>query len=77
MMGRGDLSPIIQNIASSEIREQYLDSDKARTRLGWSPGQDLEEGLRRTIEWYRKFFAQAEAQGGCMPMFIPEAGLGA
>jgi nucleoside-diphosphate-sugar epimerase len=28
--------------------------DKARERLGWEPRVDLEEGLLRTIDWYRR-----------------------
>ena len=35
--GQTELKPVIQNIASSEIREQYLDASKARERLGWRP----------------------------------------
>lgn len=30
-----------------------LDSGKARTQLGWSPKVALDEGIRRTLEWYR------------------------
>lgn len=52
-MGRVDLEPVIENNASSEIREQYLDSSKARERLGWSPQYSMEDGLKETIEWYR------------------------
>jgi CDP-glucose 4,6-dehydratase len=57
MMGRTDLEPIIQNIATGEIREQYMVSEKARRVLGWSPKYGLDEGLRETIAWYRAFFA--------------------
>jgi CDP-glucose 4,6-dehydratase len=52
IMGRSDLEPVIQNIASSEIREQYLDATKARERLGWSPQFGMEEALRETVAWY-------------------------
>lgn len=45
----------IRNEATNEIRTQYLDTAKARRVLGWSPLFSLDEGLRRTIEWYRKF----------------------
>ena len=58
MMGRADLRPVVQNIASSEIREQYLDAGKARARLGWAPRFGMEQGLRKTIDWYREFLAQ-------------------
>ncbi|MEA2341381.1 MAG: hypothetical protein QOG11_1458 [Solirubrobacteraceae bacterium] len=36
-----------------EIDRQYVDSTKLRTTSGWAPEVDLEEGLRRTVEWYR------------------------
>ena len=35
--GRPDLKPEIRNEASNEIRDQFLDATKARTRLGWKP----------------------------------------
>jgi len=59
LMDRTELRPVVQNIAAAEIREQYLDATKARTRLGWMPRYSMEEGLRRTIRWYRDFFAPA------------------
>ena len=62
MMGRADLRPVVENIASAEIREQYLDASKARKLLGWAPKHGMDEGLRRTIEWYRRFFADEAAQ---------------
>jgi len=63
MMGRPDLRPLIQNTARCEILVQYLDASKARQKLGWSPRCGMEEGLRRTIEWYREFLpAEAAPQ---------------
>jgi CDP-glucose 4,6-dehydratase len=61
MMQRSDLRPIVQNIANSEIREQYLDPTKARTRLAWAPRYGMDEGLRRTIDWYRTFLSETAA----------------
>lgn len=49
-------APDIRNEAANEIRHQYLNATKARERLGWVPSFSLEEGLVRTIEWYRHFF---------------------
>ena len=54
-----DLRPDVRNEASNEIREQYLDSTKARTVLGWAPAFTLDESLRATVDWYREFFARA------------------
>ena len=48
-----DLQPDIRNEVSNEIRRQFLSSAKARQMLGWHPLFTLEEGLQRTIEWYR------------------------
>jgi len=46
----------ILNKAKSEIRCQYLSSKKARKILGWEPKHGIEEGLKKTIEWYRAIF---------------------
>ena len=55
------LAPDIRNEARGEIREQSLSSAKARRRLGWEPQFSLEEGLRRTIAWYREFLGSPAA----------------
>jgi CDP-glucose 4,6-dehydratase len=49
------LEPEIRNEASNEIRHQYLSAAKARDVLGWKPLHTLEEGLGKTISWYREF----------------------
>lgn len=35
-----------------EIEVQYLDSRKAKERLGWEAKTELADGVRRTLEWY-------------------------
>jgi CDP-glucose 4,6-dehydratase len=37
----------------AEIDRQWVDSAKLSALTGWRPRIGLEEGLRRTIEWYR------------------------
>lgn len=49
------LEPDVRNEATNEIRHQYLSAEKARTLLDWQPLFTLDEGLRRTIDWYKKF----------------------
>ena len=53
--GRTDLVPEIRDEAAAEIREQFLDSSKARRVLGWAPTRGLREGLLETVAWYRTF----------------------
>jgi CDP-glucose 4,6-dehydratase len=55
-----ELKPRILNQGSNEIRHQYLSAKKAREVLGWAPGYTIEEGLKKTIEWYREFFEKEE-----------------
>lgn len=39
---------------AGEIDRQYVDSSKLRELTGWAPAVELEDGLRRTVEWYRE-----------------------
>jgi CDP-glucose 4,6-dehydratase len=52
-----DLVPIIQNQSNLEPKHQYLSAAKARNLLDWKPVYDFESGLRRTIDWYQKYFS--------------------
>jgi nucleoside-diphosphate-sugar epimerase len=51
---------------AGEIDRQCVDASKLREATGWEPQIGLEDGLRRTIEWYRhhpEARAPAPAQG--------------
>jgi CDP-glucose 4,6-dehydratase len=54
-VGRPDLEPLVEATAHHEIQDQFLSAAKARAVLGWEPLHGLEEGLRRTVEWYRAY----------------------
>jgi CDP-glucose 4,6-dehydratase len=50
-----ELEPDIRGAGTpaGEIDRQWVDATKLRDLTGWEPEVELEEGLRRTIEWYR------------------------
>ena len=52
------LEPEILNQPLNEIRHQYLSAERARTVLDWAPHYTLDEGLDRTIGWYREFLGE-------------------
>ena len=56
-----NLEPDIRNEASNEIIHQYLSAKKARERLSWAPELSLEDGLARTVSWYKEFVEQEGA----------------
>jgi CDP-glucose 4,6-dehydratase len=59
-----DLSPQILGEANREIDRQFLDSTKANKLLEWMPKTDLEEGLQKTVEWYRSFLQETGQTAG-------------
>lgn len=51
-----DLEPKILNQVQNEVVDKYLSSQKAHSVLGWQPSHSLEEGLAKSIDWYREYF---------------------
>jgi CDP-glucose 4,6-dehydratase len=51
------VEPEIQNTAKSEIKDQHLDSSKAKSVLGWESKVTLEDGLEKTVTWYKAYLA--------------------
>jgi CDP-glucose 4,6-dehydratase len=58
LMESSDIPLNILNHANHEIKHQSLNSEKARSVLGWSPRFCLEEGLSLTIDWYKKILEE-------------------
>jgi CDP-glucose 4,6-dehydratase len=50
-----DVEPDIrgEGIPHGEISRQYVDSTKLREWSGWAPRHELDDGIRRTVDWYR------------------------
>jgi len=57
-----DIRPEIGAIPyrAGETWHFYCDNERARRLLGWSPRVSLDEGLEKTISWYRKAFESGE-----------------
>jgi nucleoside-diphosphate-sugar epimerase len=43
----------------TEIHRMFCDNTKAREALGWAPRHSLDEGLKKTIEWFTEQLADA------------------
>jgi CDP-glucose 4,6-dehydratase len=50
-----DVEPDVQGTPSpgGEVDRQFVDTAKLRDLTGWAPAVSLEDGLRRTVRWYR------------------------
>lgn len=51
--GRWELAPFSRERRAQEPGDFYSDITKIRTMLGWEPKVSLDEGLARTVEYYR------------------------
>lgn len=49
-----DLDPIYEPKRSGEIYKNYVEAQKAKDGLGWEPEAEIDEGLRKTVEFFRK-----------------------
>lgn len=51
-------------VPAGEIDRQYLDSTAIRDELGWEPAVALDDGLRRTYEWYERHLSAVAGPAG-------------
>lgn len=50
------VEPKILSMTTTEIKDQHLDSSKAREELGWKSTVTLEKGITKTYDWYVNYF---------------------
>jgi CDP-glucose 4,6-dehydratase len=60
LMGREDLQPVWENTQHNEITMQHIEGCPD----WWKPQTSLEEGLLKTIEYYRRFEDGIDPDGG-------------
>jgi len=51
-------------IGEFQYFRKLISNNKAYMDLGWAPETDLEDGVRRTIEWYKREVAGSETGAG-------------
>lgn len=56
--GRMDLEPEVLGKASDEIDAQHIVYAKAQEVLGWVPSVNMRDGIRRTYDWYHRWFTR-------------------
>lgn len=55
LMDKPKIRPVhVSGNRKQEVIEQYVSIDKIKQTLGWQPRYSLEEGLKKTIEWWLK-----------------------
>lgn len=57
-----NVKPKILNQAKNEIQKQYLNCDKVKKTFDWQPKYDLDSGLKETVQWYKKYFADKKQE---------------
>lgn len=57
-----DLDKILKlmegKVTKGEIDTQYMDYEKVNNYFGWSPTHNFEEGLEKTISWFKNYLKQ-------------------
>ena len=49
------VQPLILDTATSEIKDQHLDCAKAKSVLNWVSDVSINDGLTKTVDWYRGY----------------------
>jgi CDP-glucose 4,6-dehydratase len=62
--GQSPLRPRVLGQNRGEINRQWLDSTKAQRLLGWAPAMTLDDGIRRTLDWYAAYLESSDGRNG-------------
>ena len=46
------VKPVYKPPRAGDVRDSQADTSRARENIGWIPRAQLDEGLRRTVEWF-------------------------
>jgi nucleoside-diphosphate-sugar epimerase len=57
----GNVKPTYAEPRQGDVRDSQADIQRAKDLLGYKPIVSFEEGLKRTIDWYRGAHAIATA----------------
>ena len=57
----GTTEPVYHESRQGDVRDSQADITKARAILNYEPTVSFEDGLRKTIEWYREVGAPTPA----------------
>jgi len=50
--------PIYQRAKSEEIKRSCLDNSRIKNEMGWKPKVNIDQGLKKTIDWYKKNYVK-------------------
>jgi UDP-glucose 4-epimerase len=53
LMGHPDLTPLCVAPRPGDVMHSLADLNKSRSKLGYEPIVDFDDGLKATVEWYR------------------------
>jgi len=56
-----DVEPVYEDARPGEVQHSQADVSRARQELGFEPAISIDEGLRRTVEWFQQASVAAAA----------------
>ena len=54
LVGASGMQPVHEDPQPGDVRDSQADSSRAQAELGWAPQVAFEEGLKKTVEWFRQ-----------------------